>query len=91
MPGDTFTIIMVVGLVESISCIFSGIIANYLGSKVTLLISFLFAGIGALLFVLTPVENTGLILVFLLLARAGISSSYNLCYIAMVDYFPSEY
>lgn len=91
LPGDIYTIIIVVGIAESAACICSGFLGSCLGCKMTMGLSFLFAGVGAFMFMLTPVDNQVMTLVALLMAKSGVSSSFVMCYISTVDFFPREY
>lgn len=89
IPGDIFTNIIITSISEASACLISGFVANRIGTKSTLLLSFLIGGtFGSALIYISP-ESTNLILVCLLLTKFGVSSALNLCFLVTSEYFPA--
>lgn len=91
IPGDIFSLVIVASFAEGCAALISGFIATYIGTKNTLFAGFLIGGFfGAALAVIPP-ESTAIILVCLLLTKAGVAAAFNLCYLVTAEYFPVVY
>ena len=95
IPGDVFTNIMVASLSEFFSCIISGMMAHKIGLTRSLGISFtlgLVAAIPLVFIQMAKDPNTQMLVVLcVLVSKFGITSGFNICYLANVEYFPVVY
>lgn len=91
IPGDMFTNVIVSSISELISTFLSGIVATLIGTKITLIGSFILSCLAGLGLIMVDVNNTILITCAVLLTKFGISSAFNLCYLITADYFPLQY
>jgi OCT family organic cation transporter-like MFS transporter 4/5 len=85
--GNIFINIITTSIADALSSIFAGIIAEKIGAKNTLFLSFGLAGTFATLIIFA--EHPVIILTSVFITRFGISSAFTLCYIVTADYFPS--
>jgi len=77
IPGDVFENVTISCLSEAASCLISGVIASFIGSKLTLFLCFMTGGIfGSALVFVSPANNK-LILAFLLMTKFGVSSALS--------------
>jgi MFS family permease len=92
VPGNIYQNIILSTLADMISNIFSGILSNFIGTKKSMTLSFLFACVsGFILVYYEDSDNSNLIMILVLLTKLGITSAYNLCYLATAEYFPIRY
>jgi MFS family permease len=91
IPGDIFTNVILSSLSEASACFLSGCVANLIGTKHTLILSFLIGGVFGLILSLTPPTYMGVILTCLILTKFGVSSALSLCFLVTSEYFPMEY
>ena len=88
IPGDMYTNVIVASLSEVVSCLISGVISSYLGSKRTLGLSFVMGSVFSIGFIIVPSDSTKVIMVLVLLTKFGISSAFNMCYLVTAEFFP---
>ena len=89
IPGDVFINTAASSLADLTANISSIFIFNGLGSKVSFIGSFILAGVGG--FCIGFLDKGGAaIAVFVLIAKFGVGLAFQLCYLAMTEYFPTE-
>ena len=88
LSGDLFSNTITSSLAQSGACLFGGVLYQKVGIKWTLGISFFLSMLGSLLLMLNVTESRWLISCFILIARFGCSSTFNIVYIANSDIFP---
>jgi len=81
IPGDIYTNVIVAGIAEALITLQSGFTANKIGTKLTLVLSFAMGGIFGILLIFIPEQNVYLIMLCVLLTKAGVSSAFNICYL----------
>lgn len=88
IPGDVFTNVVLSSVAEGSACCLAGLIANMIGTKITLLCAFMTAGTFGMALIFIPAESTTLITVCLIIAKLGASSSLNQCFLVTSEFFP---
>eukprot|EP00347_Sterkiella_histriomuscorum_P016560 403352729 len=88
IEGDFFINSIVASLVEVPAYILSGILYQKLGIKFVLTFSFGVSIVGSILLIIF-FDQIKLIPVFILLARFGVASTFNICYLANSQIFPT--
>lgn len=88
IPGDVFSNVIITSIADALSSIGAGIVADKYGAKKTLFFSFTLAAVAGMALICAG-NNSIQIMLFVLITRYGINSSFTLCYIITSDYFPS--
>lgn len=66
-------------------------IADRLGTKKSLLLSFFMGGLFGTLLIIDTKLNIIILLACVLLSKFGVSSAFNLCFLVTAEYFPVNY
>ncbi|CDW73598.1 solute carrier family member 5 [Stylonychia lemnae] len=88
IKGDFFVNTITASLTEVPAYILSGILYEKLGIRIVLVSCFIISLVGGI-FLLIFSNNTNVIPVFILLARFGVSATFNICYLANATIFPT--
>ncbi|CDW90392.1 UNKNOWN [Stylonychia lemnae] len=88
IKGDFFVNVITASITDMIACFLSGILYQTLGIRVVLVSCFLISLSGGF-FLLIFQNFISIIPVFILLARFGVSASFNICYLANATIFPT--
>lgn len=91
IPGDIYTNVIIAQISDVSSSFIGGYIANRIGSKQTLILSFATASVFGLAMNYVNPSNTMLTLICLLFAKFGCSSAFTLVYNITAEYFPVKY
>lgn len=79
------------GAAELISYIFSGLMANYLGRKKSVIICFFLSGFACIFYALATKGGTILTYICVLLGKFGAASNFNLVYLITTEMFPTVF
>jgi hypothetical protein len=91
IPGNFYVNTIFSSISECVACIASGIIATKIGEKHTIQGSFLLAFIFGALLAFFNDSGVVVIAVFVIFAKAGSTSAFNMCFIATSSFFPVVY
>ena len=89
IKGNIFLNTFTSSLSELPAIIISGFMYKKIGMKITLISWFSIALTGGLCLLILGNANENLIPVFVLFAKAGVSATFNLCYLANAQIFPA--
>lgn len=89
IPGNVFLNTFVSALSELPAIILGGIMYQKVGLKITLVTCFSIAIVGSISLLIFSEVHKDLIPIFVLLAKAGVSGTFNLCYLANAQIFPA--
>lgn len=88
VKGNIYTNSSISSLSELLSYVFSGVFFKKIGMKPSFFICFTISIIGAALYIIFE-NNENLIPLFILLAKFGVTSTFNTVYLANAMMFPS--
>ena len=89
IPGDIFTNVSVSTISEIVATLISGLVYKLFGPKTAFVTSFCFSALGGFLIALMPNASTGLIVLFILIAKFGISFTFTMVYLITPVLFPT--
>ncbi|TNV80510.1 hypothetical protein FGO68_gene767 [Halteria grandinella] len=89
IQGDVFVNTLVSAISELPATILAGYLYQKIGIKITLVMMFGVAIIGSISLLSLGDNHVGLIPVFILLAKSGVSATFNICYLANAQIFPA--
>ena len=89
IKGNIFLNTFTSSLSELPAIVLSGFMYKRIGMKLTLIIWFSVALLGGLCLMIFGGSNEGLIPVFVLFSKAGVTATFNLCYLANAQIFPA--
>ena len=89
IKGNIFLNTFTSSLSELPAIVLSGFMYKRIGMKLTLIIWFSVALLGGLCLMIFGGSNERLIPVFVLFSKAGVTATFNLCYLANAQIFPA--
>lgn len=88
IPGNIYVNTSLSCTAEVLAYFISGAVLKTFGVKLSFILSFILAAIGGIMLVIFYNASGALIGVFVLFAKFGIASCFNLCYLATPQMFP---